>query len=460
MDRTLASDSVARTSEASWRSALAAPFLYFLSPSRASRHAAEGPRAGSIVFLFIGGLLFGATMVSLHMWGSTVVRTWEMPTGPGQMQSSVSTYSMAEVWTQWHPEGGFSGAALVVLLYGILLAGVLAIETWLLLPTVHGGGPVSRSIRQAFSATTCCVGVVFFLTTLIGSAIVTVLNYLDANDSARLQGYEFGLVILVLGGLCFQVAWVSRAARTVALPQEAVEFPPRCEKCGYDLTAQPEDARCPECGETVAASLSPERRPGVGWQRSMNFATGVRTVIQIVLNQDTFYRSLKMRVPREFGERFARPQAAVIAVLSAGWLAAMLLRARYVGFPEFPAIPIISGLLITLCCWGTHRLIGTAVMSWWIVQGVLPSSDWGRAIICYESAYLWVLAFYNGFLISSFMLYGEWITDCTTSIGLPRYTIFSMEWEVAVLLGGSILLIVNWLNRYRRAAAAVRWSNY
>src|SRR5690348_10128355 len=28
----------------------------------------------------------------------------------------------------------------------------------------------------------------------------------------------------------------------------------RCHRCGYDLRAHPEDAKCPECGESVAES--------------------------------------------------------------------------------------------------------------------------------------------------------------------------------------------------------------
>ncbi len=42
--------------------------------------------------------------------------------------------------------------------------------------------------------------------------------------------------------------------------------PPRCRACGYNLTGQKEESRCPECGYPVFDSLNPLGTPGVPWE--------------------------------------------------------------------------------------------------------------------------------------------------------------------------------------------------
>jgi hypothetical protein len=47
----------------------------------------------------------------------------------------------------------------------------------------------------------------------------------------------------------------------------AVNRPPTCDFCGYNLVATPPEGRCPECGEAVQASIGPGVRPGADWHR-------------------------------------------------------------------------------------------------------------------------------------------------------------------------------------------------
>jgi hypothetical protein len=46
-----------------------------------------------------------------------------------------------------------------------------------------------------------------------------------------------------------------------------VDRPPLCRKCGYNLLTIALEARCPECGEPVAASLGRHAQPGVPWEK-------------------------------------------------------------------------------------------------------------------------------------------------------------------------------------------------
>lgn len=64
-------------------------------------------------------------------------------------------------------------------------------------------------------------------------------------------------------GCCF-VGSLLRAVG-VARSTSPIARQPLCEACGYDLTTMPLESRCPECGETVGASLGAEARPGPPW---------------------------------------------------------------------------------------------------------------------------------------------------------------------------------------------------
>ncbi|HQA00018.1 MAG TPA: hypothetical protein PLT93_17945 [Phycisphaerae bacterium] len=53
-------------------------------------------------------------------------------------------------------------------------------------------------------------------------------------------------------------------SRPLAAPADAT---PACQLCGYNLTGAATEGACPECGESVAASIMPDSRPGVLWER-------------------------------------------------------------------------------------------------------------------------------------------------------------------------------------------------
>ncbi len=70
-------------------------------------------------------------------------------------------------------------------------------------------------------------------------------------------------VWLVLAGLFWMLLRAVGAKRIIP----AVERPPLCEFCGYNLTAARMEGRCPECGELVMDSLGPQTRTGTAWHR-------------------------------------------------------------------------------------------------------------------------------------------------------------------------------------------------
>ncbi len=81
----------------------------------------------------------------------------------------------------------------------------------------------------------------------------------DKYDEALLAYTSFSLAAWVLAGVLRGIA--TRRAGT------SFEEAPRCEACGYNLTATPLDSRCPECGKPAVESLGPDARPGTPWER-------------------------------------------------------------------------------------------------------------------------------------------------------------------------------------------------
>ncbi len=502
MEQATVNESQVRAVVPTWVAALAAPYRYVLSPGSAVRCMVNSTAWVTRCCFFVHLVFYIATVVLLVMWNDTVQTHWVADNN--SYKPVVEKLTLAEVWSQWHPDGDMTetlGLALAIAAaYGILALNM----AWFLMPTVHADGSAIRSFRRAFYAVLSGTGILWLLTAIIGSTFVALTNHFEQVERMFMRGYEFVIPLTILSGCCILIAWLSRAARSAAFPPVQTDFPPRCESCGYDLTSLSMEGRCPECGLVVAESLSPGRRPGSVWQVESGMLRGARAVIRCIATPRDFYSRLKLRVSPQIACRFVWPQHLMLGILGGVWLFLMLViyehstdiellwspligsllfgllclwLHRLVGgilggvwlflmlvtYAHVTAsmllwIPLIGGLLFGLLSWWIHRLMGAIVVTWWIVRGLLPSADWARSIFCYESSFVWVFALFNGFLFSTIFSNGSWISDIAKNLGL--WHLIGLDLEPIVMLVGNVILFCCWFYRYHVAVAAVRWSNF
>ena len=109
--------------------------------------------------------------------------------------------------------------------------------------------------------------------------------------------------------------------RSVGAPRvvPAVERPPRCDACGYNLTTIPMESRCPECGEPVAASLGPDARPGTAWQhRELDRLTAWRRSWgEAIRDPVRFGRTLRLTSPGVDHRRFLAIHLSLVFLIGA-----------------------------------------------------------------------------------------------------------------------------------------------
>jgi hypothetical protein len=141
-----------------------------------------------------------------------------------------------------------------------------------------------------------------------------------------------------------------------------------------------------------------------------------------------------------------------------GWFLFSTVRMRF--GPDLAEVLAYAGVMMfwtPLCCWLGHRTIAAAVITWWLLREYLPDHAWAAKVMAYESAFLWTFCCFWGVLVSSFILWQNWITRL---IGLGFERALRAPTEIAVLLLGTAGLGVLWLWRYRIAGRAIRWSNF
>lgn len=93
---------------------------------------------------------------------------------------------------------------------------------------------------------------------------------------------------------------------------------PTCQECGYNLTGTSPDGLCPECGESVHASLNSDSRPGVPWEdppRRDLLAAWWRTTVLAVLHPRELGRQLRVYTPVRSHRSFADLHAVIAFVL-------------------------------------------------------------------------------------------------------------------------------------------------
>lgn len=108
----------------------------------------------------------------------------------------------------------------------------------------------------------------------------------------------------ISGYFCFLAGiwllWILLRATGGKRNTPSTSHPPTCEFCGYNLLVTPMDSCCPECGEPVLRSLSPDVRPGTPWEhrRDVGFLKAWwRCSVDAVLRPKTIGRQIRLITP-------------------------------------------------------------------------------------------------------------------------------------------------------------------
>lgn len=478
----------AATSRPSFALVMIAPLLLLGAPSRLG---AVLRNAGAAAILSLGLLLpliFAVCLVVLGVWEATVRWEWTgfvaaPTTMPGATsapiqpppQYEVRYRTMAQVWSEAHAERMVSEFEIGGIVAFLCALGAVAAYAWLQLPRVHGCGRVlhtyGRCLRGALALGLPVTLVVLFYGWLI---INRDHEYLKMDDPrTRPSGLGFlvdselgpaigGLVIIAL------LTWAGRVMRAAAADDTPLALPDRCEGCGYDLTMQPPDGRCPECARPIATSIGPAAaRRGIAWEERRSAATFFATIGAVLAKPTEFYRRLCVRADRRAAERFALLAYALAGVGAVIWLFTihtMEFGLTYTIDRLYNLRGDLGGLLAgavtigPLILYAGHRLGAAIVTSWWLLRSFVPDTRWTWKIICYEAAWLWVYCGFWGALVTTFVFEPRWPIDVAYALGMPR------PWPpgfmaVILVLAGTAALSFLWLLRYERAGRAVRWGN-
>jgi hypothetical protein len=428
--------------------------------------------------LLVGGLsllVYAAVLIFLMLWEGTVQRivasAWLTATNPTTATWMAGTRGFASVWEEWNStafDGWFGPAELtiaLVLLFGSLLVLVLG---WLSLPLVHRAGSVRRAYGRAVRASVLILSPLAVATAVCGAVFIILEHrmYRRGLDFAA-PSVEPGVGLFVCIGisLWLLVWWLQRALAGAVVDEAPSARTALCEGCGYDLTHQPAEGRCPECGLAITASLVAESsRPGSPWAQRKTTASWLTTSYEVLVRPRVFYRRLRLRTPPVAEKGFAIRHYVGLACGGALWggLVAVMSPPRVLADEFIDLGLVFCGLMLMglFGCWLGHRTIAALVTSWWLARRALPDTRWAEKVVAYETAFLWAFCVFWGTLIGSYLAWGQWLSQLVAPGAWPVFFVWGAPIEVWGVLGGTLALGVLWLWRYDVAYRSIRWSNF
>ncbi|MCH7701024.1 MAG: hypothetical protein IID37_05000 [Planctomycetes bacterium] len=266
--------------------------------------------------------------------------------------------------------------------------------------------------------------------------------------------YAFVLILYCIG----HVVRSARHAEHIDL-----DLHPICEGCGYDLTYQPGDQRCPECGRAVRESLEPDVcRSDSTWERAGGMHAWVRAFMAVLFEPKRFYGAMRVRTGDETAVTFGRWNHVLLGVGGGCWVlfTFLTLLPKQLGptLDELLVMAPAAGLATVLACWLGHRLGAALVVSLWMVRRCLPDYRWACKVIEYESAFLWVFCVFWGVLAAAGALDARLQTNLLGSFVMVGP--MPLPLGLVVFLGGTVTLSVGWYWRYQIALRAIRWNNF
>ena len=465
---------------------LLAPWIWFLFPRYAARTLIDADRR-CFAFTFVICLLMPAlTLVGLEWWDETDDYHWQQPatwpppttssapaaTAPWQYPIERRHRSFTQVWHDWHSgELPWWGPAETIFALTVLF-GTLAVAgmAWLQMVRVHRTGSVWAAYRRSFRAVAAGLGALTIGIFLLRSVSILVEQSRWFDFLVKIDLYV-AAILVVPSMLWLGLAWFSAAIHAAEAEPAELDLPPRCEGCGYDLTHQPTDGRCTECGLEVALSLTPDgRRPGSPWRRAPSLKAWIETTWLVLFSPQRFYSTLQLRTPDSTERGFAVWHYA--ALVCGVWLwahisfFAIAFRDTFIyggpGWYDYEAEMFIGFLAASLSfvvgCWLGHRCIAAGVVSWWMARRSLPDSRWAAKIVAYESAFLWIFCSCWGLMLVGITLFVELLSKIIGPRGIFGWGIHIEASAMVSLM--TLALGAIWLWRYRLARRAIQWNNF
>jgi len=132
--------------------------------------------------------------------------------------------------------------------------------------------------------------------------------------------YHFPLSVPLVVAAIGWFFWALYRGICAPRPSATLVRDPLCGSCGYNLTGQPPDSRCPECGTFVADSLHADPARSPAWIRRRQIGPWrayVRTLVQGIRRPRELARHITLAAPRGDAMRFLTINAALCAAVLA-----------------------------------------------------------------------------------------------------------------------------------------------
>lgn len=454
-----------------WWRVLTVPCWGALFPRQAGRVLRNAP--WWMVLLNYAGIIvvISVTILALMLWSEMrreVIRPIVSPlpsfVGLQPISYELQQRTLSEVWAEWQSVDGYGPVESTTFWVTVIVLSCSALLTWLHVSTLSPLRRVSRALGTGWRLVPAGGGMLAIFVLAFGTMIVAG-NLAeeqirgDEDFGMTLADPRFYVLFLAPAGLGLLLARIGSVFWSVAASQDTEDESPLCEGCGYDLTHRPTDGRCTECGTNIDESLSPGlRRPGSAWQQNPSLFAFLKTSFQMLALGSKAHRSLLARKPDRAMLLFAEIHYALIGLAAATWaLACFVITEENNPGEILIAVPLAVMSVVPLFGWLTHRFVGAVVTSWWMLQGMLNRPHVVSVVHHGETAFLWMFCLCNGVLITSYVLFEDWLRE---EFGRSLWILFGMPPEPAALLMGSGVLILVWLRRYHRGLLAVRWANF
>jgi hypothetical protein len=409
-----------------------------------------------------GVMLLG--MASMQMWMMTI---YSSDLAARYSTSSIIRDVLASFWvelmstlSEWRIWLPVIGGALVFEVGMLLWA-------WLLMPWVAAGErrwpAYRRSLKVIWWAS---AGVMLFPLGMIAlfwfSQWMSASSYLDGY--VLQQEYIYSSIFML--STVWTVILLDRLGDTYCGPAVGALFEPqplRCRACGYELTMQPLDSRCPECNLPVAEAL-PATRPPLPFAEASSWLSRIRlfqsTWLQS-LRGNTFGKQLRVYSARRASRQFAMNVSLVVgmfAVLTAFLFADPWEQDLYVD--EFDLTAVYVAQATTAYCLGVCMSIGLIAGMGTLVSGFGFSEPERKTT---------VVAFSSGWLIPcavavmlgtgwTWLVFEKW--EIRGSILLPvlnTYVAYEAIWAIPGFIPAGSLGIL-WLLHIRKLLRATRYA--
>jgi len=413
------------------------------------------------VLMLLCVLVQVALCLFMALWEDTI-RFGQTVGTTGGVWPSADTHvsrSLGDVWDEWKSQGTRNPAIKISIGVAVAaMAGVLVAIAFFW-PRVHRHGRLLPTLRRTYAAVLASVGSAWVLTAVIYTVYIQVDHWRKRGGWSRIYGLreEHVAVIGILSSIVLMLFTLGRAVRAVSDGVFDPELPPQCEGCGYDLTHRPESGVCPECGLSVDKSLTPglRRRPS-DYDESPTLPDALITSVRVLFNSSAFHTGLTVRGgPMRDAAFRARHHAAMFCGAIVWMILLVGSTLNYWDWEDCVGI-LAASLAATIAGWALLHAVGSIVCLIWVVRWTLPDLRWGVRVLNYEAVYLWVFCLFNGSMITSFVMFDDWIGD---ALGRWNYATGLPTAMLAIMLPNLVLIGV-WMVRLFRGGRAVQWANF